>query len=278
MDTSAERSPLQAQNTGDKPPSVMSRAMRRIVSTPHGKLTFEKMFYLNMSRSRRLVLGLDLERDLQPFGQLDNGTGLGVRLGASDLRALLSDQWCQRVRNHMRTPVAPPGASKVCENVDFRLTLIRDLEPGLKITMAGDASLKQFIVLGQVTCQKLLNLAPAILYHLESLEKRVDAAKVMLELCLTMLQNNAYKAMYETKGDETISNERQARELITQMGPKLCRRDEEVLSTTGSISDGELEFMIDLLFKYPETLARMLYDLCDKGTYDVCDKGTYDVR
>lgn len=240
-----------------RPTLDLAQAMRRIVPTPHGKLTMEKVFYLNTSRSRRMVLGLDIERDLQPVIYIDNSSGLGVRLSAPAVRSLLSEQWCEKVRTHMRSPCGPPGHSRVCEDADFRLTLIRDLEPGMKITVATDDSLRQFIVLGSVTCIRLLSLVPAILFHLELLEQSVGRAKEWMVATLDLVRNVAFRTMYEMK-DARFGSERQTRELITNLGPKICKRDEEGLE---SISPSQLDFVIDLFYKYPETLARMVYDV-----------------
>lgn len=231
-------------------PASMERATKRVVPTPLGKWLLEKTLYLNNSRTKRIVLGLDLERQLAAFAFIDNGGGLGVRVDAQDMRELFALDWQQKVKKHLRTP-SLPGAVRVCSNSDFRLNIIRDCEPGMKISSHGEDGKHNFVVLGYVTCVRLYRLAPSILRYISHLESLQGPARQWLLDALDKLQVDTLK-----RGLSSLPNEKEACDILEQAGGLLCGQDVPY--------DARLDFTIDLHYRYRDIFARMLYDVCDR--------------
>lgn len=236
---------------------TMERATKRVIPTPLGKWLLDKTFYLNASRTKRLVLGLDLDRQLEPYAFIDNGSGLGVRLVAEDVRELFAPDWEDKVKKHLRTP-SMPGCVKINHGSDFRLNIIRDCEPGMKIATHGEDGRFNYVVLAYVSLVKLYGLGPAIIVYLAHLESLKARAKLWLLETLSKLQLLAIQ-----RGFSSIPNEKHAADIIDSHGSELCNSSKE--ESDGSfIYDDHFDFVVDLHYKYRDIVARMLYDVCDR--------------
>lgn len=153
---------------------AVSNLMAQIPTPKHTsrvRFVSESCFDLNPSRSKRLWIGLDLERQLQISVLVENSTNkLGTRLSLEEFNALLLDEgWTETVCKHMRSPLEQPRPSLVLENVEYRLITVNANapEPALSIRTLDDL----YVILGAVTWEYLLRLKPLILLKVNELQE-----------------------------------------------------------------------------------------------------------
>ncbi|XP_034250654.1 uncharacterized protein LOC117651045 [Thrips palmi] len=156
---------------GPKPDFAdLKRATRRLLATRQGppKWVLEKAYPLNPSQSKRIVIGLCLERRLHICVAIENASGLGIKLRSGDLEHLLDRSWVDTVLQHLSEPTAY-GKSMKSDGFEFKCTLLRNSEPGLRIS-ALDEEKECYVILGAVTCKRLFELKHALKRKLNMLQ------------------------------------------------------------------------------------------------------------
>lgn len=131
----------------------------------------ESCFDLNASRSKRVWIGLDLERQLTISVLIENSMNkLGTRLSVDEFKALLLDErWVSTVSRHMSSPMEQPRPSVVLDHVEYRLITVNPAspEPALRIRTSDDL----YVILGAVSWNYLVRLKPLILLKLAELNE-----------------------------------------------------------------------------------------------------------
>lgn len=222
----------------------LARALRRLTPTPLGQLIVDKSMSLNPSRSKQVVLGLDLERRLEPYAVMDNGSGLGVLLTASEVRALLDRQWLDKLQCHLKRPAVPGDCRTSGDGTDFRLVTLRGCEPGMRISTREESGRRSFVLLGYESCKRICVLAPVILRYMEHLDRTKQRCRDSMIIILDDLASELEKR----GGTKSV-----AEELIARNAEKLA---------SSSQYDVQLDLALDLHFRYREFLIGMLCGYC----------------
>lgn len=223
----------------------LTSIMRRLAPSHHGRLCLEKVFYLNSSKSKRLSVGLDLERHLQVHALIEGNNGVRVRLSSDELKELLSEQWRASVLNHMRSPRLP-GTVRVLEECEFRNIVIHDGEPALKIVHhSGGRDVN--IVLAEISCKTLFNIAPAILHKVHALGLDYERAMGWLYGAIRQLKQGL------PCDDHTpMQSERGARDYVAMVGAQIAMADD-------TPHDQHNDFLMDLFFRHIEYFAKIFF-------------------
>lgn len=238
--------------------SLYAQVSRRLNPSPrvvHRKLVVVRLWDLNPSRTKRLYVGLDIERAFQVCVFFENSSGkAGVCLSADEFRELVSDsQWLKTASRHMLQPFAPPCPSRVLSHVDFRLTLVNEGDPGLRI-QSHDGN---FSVIGAVTWSFLLRQAPRILDYISGLEKSI-LAQNYVRAWLVFLYKMADISSREFM--KTFANDNDAKCF-------LLKHAENCVSSL-SLSEDLSEFLLDFVFKYSDCASRSLADSVNEKVFE----------
>jgi hypothetical protein len=210
----------------------------------------EKTWYLNGSRSKRLSIGVDLERQLSVSAVIEGNTGIGVRLDASQLKELLSPGWMAIVLQHIKYPQSP-GLVRELKNLTMSCAMIHERNGGLKISTVDDEGKHMYVILGEVSCKLLFMYAPAILYRVNAYCDEVMRIAGWLQENLTQL-----RALVHIKGPTQLTMQG-AIDIISTAATKMS-----AIESAASLH-WETEFQFDMFYRHREFLANMLIDLMD---------------
>lgn len=231
-----------------------TRAMRRLVAGPQTtpKWVLDKTWDLNASRSKRITLGLCLDRKLNICIVIENTAGLGVKLTTEELQHLLSPPWRNSVLEHCANPTHP-GPISAQGTMQFQCVILRNGEPGLRLCR-GEC----FVILGEVTCKVLYYAAPAILQRLDLLASVWQQCGKWVVRAMESIRTEA-----RLLGSDCLDKERDVYSVLTSLGGKLAA-DRQM----PTMLDIEAELFSDMLFRHKEPIARMYIDYMKHGCDD----------
>lgn len=221
------------------------RCMRRLFSTSQSqpKWVLEKIWALNASRSKQLTVGLCLERKLNVCAALESPAGLGVKLTQDELEYAVSPDFLQTLLKHLDSP---NESTSLCASgaVQFQCIMTQNGEPGLRISK-GEA----FVILGRATCKSLHQLAPAVRQRLVFLkEVYLVCAKWVVRFMEMVKAESGHMG-------EQFHRDRDVLPTLTSLGKALASNKISVYQ-----HEIELEFVKDMIFRYPELVAKMVMD------------------
>lgn len=145
----------------------------------------ETRYPLNPSKSKCIVVGLDLERELAPFVSIENGQGLGVVLTCDELKQLFDPAWLLKAADHMRCPSYKVRTLYTSRH-EVRCSMMDGNKPTITITkLEGDGA---FTFLGEATWDGLLRVERLVQHALDELIKisATDSIKAVCQLVLNL--------------------------------------------------------------------------------------------
>lgn len=245
-----------ADHGGSIADQVQSEKLGRVLNglapaqSTNCKWTMEKIWDLNASRSKRLTVGMDLERQLTVSAVIESNTGLGVRLSKTHMQELLSPAWMSAVLQHFKFPQTL-GASRTMDNFEMKCIIIHDRDPGLRIATVDPTGRQTYVILGEVSCRLLFMYAPAIMYQVTVFSGEVSKVEEWLRGCLSDL-----KSLTAVKGITTrLTSSYEAQAIVAEMAEKVSAPENAVIE----ICDRRTEFLLDVLYRHRELTARILY-------------------
>ena len=239
----------------------LKRATRRLLATRQGspKWVLEKAYPLNHSQSKRVVIGLCLERRLHICVAIENASGLGIKMGADDLEHLLDRSWEEAVLQHLQEPNAY-GKSVRRGGFEFRCTLLRNSEPGLRISALNEEK-ECYVILGGITCKRLFEMKYALRHKLEMLKRVSQDSDKWLLRYLEGLKSEIYVRALEDNLTEDLALDIVTKGAEFRDSTNIC--NERFLSnrewdTMRKI--WEVDFVHDMMNCHPILVSRMLID------------------
>lgn len=233
-------------------PEVLARVLSKLTSAhaTNCKWTLEKIWDLNASRSKRLTVGMDLERHLTVSAVIESNTGLGVRLSKTHLQELLSPAWMSAVMQHFKFPQTL-GAFRSMDNFEMKCILIHDRDPGLRIATVDSNGRHTYVILGEISCKLLFMYAPAILCQVSVFSNDLSKVEDWLRGCLSAL-----KSLAAVKGIKRFTSYHDAQMIVSSMAEKVSSPE----NATTEICDRRTEFLLDVLYRHRDLTAKILYD------------------
>lgn len=222
------------------------RAMRRLVgsATATPRWVLDKTWDLNPSRSKRLTVGLCLDRKLTICVAVENSGALGVKLTREELIELLHPRLRDIVFDHLQAPTSS-GTSMTRGEVEFQCMVLRNGEPGLRLNKG-----ESFVILGDVTCKALYYAAGHILHYVELLRLvQIESPKWLMRGLETL------KSEAERLGLGYLDKEKDVWPVLVSVGDAYSS---QIPST--DVMTIETEFFKDMLFRHKEPMARMYID------------------
>jgi hypothetical protein len=213
-------------------------AKRPAKPTQRPKLVFEKVFFLNPSRSKRLTIGLDLDRDLSPCAVLEGNSGAvpSVMLSDEAFTMLLSNEWRATVKRHMDKLEPLPTPTRVLpSDCHFHCISLPNNEPALKIRTSN-----AFIILGAVSVQTLYWLRPALATKMLAL----DAGRVRSWLRY-VLDDIKRKTSHQLRDETDIKD--------------FLEKNAEAMIKRYDLDAFQADFMMDLCFRYRDSFIELIY-------------------
>jgi len=228
----------------------MKRAMRRLLSTNQSspKWVLARTYPLNQSQSKRIMVGLCLERRLRICVSLESSSGLGIKFGAAQLEQLLDRSWIDAVLHHLEEPSA---SGKVVKNgeFEFRCSLLRNSEPGLRISALNEEK-ECFVVIGGITIKRLFDLASVLKRRLEFLRMVTNESDKWLVRWLEGMRAEGVAAGCEEQLTDDLAIEL-VRDSVDRRGKNL---------SLGMTQCVEEEMVNDIMFCHPVLASYMLSD------------------
>lgn len=205
----------------------------------------EKTWPLNPSRSKTITTGIDIAELAVRVSFGADTNNIAVNLSAEELKSLLTDDWMSRMQNHLDSPKLPGDSYRVSPSCLFSCEMLKNGEPGLKLTRFRELGLGPlYVYLGAVSVRELISLQPAITARVEMLQR---AVKDMKEWLIKLLDEVKFKM----SRDLSLS--------IQEKEPDFVRRAVAGrLMEEGVAWDREGEFRMDMLWIYDKQFHSML--------------------
>lgn len=184
----------------------MEMLFKRITPSPRSvrtSMVYDKYIALNPSRSKNLIIGMDVARDFQPAIVFENASGrTGVRLEAEDFSLVFDARFVAMVNKHMVKPYDVPGPSRQGTNVDLRCVRLADNEPALKVSTSDG----NYCLLGAITWERLQNLSGYLLSLLHDMEHILSKdLYCWVALCMADMVNAAHAAGFTSFDSEKMA-------------------------------------------------------------------------
>ena len=228
---------------------------RDIVNSNQARWTMEKVFNLNNSRTKSLIVGIDLSQNfikVYAFFRASDVGDLGVGLEADEIRSLFEPDWLRTVLRHMSTRQCS-GVSKRHGRAKFELTTLRSSEPALRVEVKSAANGRtSFVTMGEVTVRVLYDMAPAISFYLNRLDYLVSGP---IQDWLAETVSDVVQVLRHPKD---LPDQSMAEYLVAEEGVRVCK------GTRTVYLDNRVDFVIDMCFRHRCWFAKMIYDACHR--------------
>ncbi|XP_052129502.1 uncharacterized protein LOC113215659 [Frankliniella occidentalis] len=151
------------------------------VKKPRYSAILELTLPLNASKSKRIVMGIDLERGLLPFVSIENAQSKGVVLTLREFELLFGFEWKISVNAHMKNP-SYQVRNTYTEFHEYRCSMA-DSKPVVQISpLKGKGG---YVYLGEATWNALNSMSRLIFGYVEDLRARMESIPCQMSVLLS---------------------------------------------------------------------------------------------
>lgn len=179
--------------------SCFERSADFLASLPqdHPKWVLDKTWSLNPSGSKRVTVGLRLEQKLAPGVRIEGQTGLGLSLDEEEFMQLLQSE--RVLMAELKQPSSETENIGAFKAVSWKVVFLQNKEPALRVWRDD-----KYVILGQVTCEMLFFIAPAIVHRMRHLQRVLRTCDQWIVPKLEMVRAESLKACNQGPIDESV--------------------------------------------------------------------------